>query len=749
MKFLDINTGYSFDGLWSNNQNNGYTFWFPTEQSVNIIYSMPICIITETSDPLYLRIEENDVFKFSEFENENSNYDIDGYLFDKELKEWDKLPLCAKPVIEKISDDCFIHIVNVLCNSRHEGEFICKIFIDGYGFIKVGADFYGEFEPLKINLSNYGVEIPDSIQKAIYDSNVHEDYVDNILLNRKYKELLSNYWNIVANKGSYKSLENSLDWFEWGNILEVREIWQRDEAGNAMFDDRKIVSILKNHIEDYFENTFKTTYISLYCSKYGELDEYDLEGNPKLYDIALKWSLNDIKLKIALLAQFFGTYFLPIHLSILHATVEDKIFTNTIKSLVGTHISRNDSFGDFTYIESNIQDGDSFKLDNVKVSATPNTSMYHPDRFGVDIYPNEEIINEDILGIFASQYYVGPGVVIPIELTINNQDNKDFVKQIIVDYDKNHLVFYKKIPVKRESVNLSFNFLAKDAKEYNICMTFLMASGKTLTKNIIFNVNDVDNISINVYKVQAKDDKNGFTYSDFANMENAKYFFSIQEETINNNDARYYLQFLPYMHPENPLYLKYNGIKLNRTVILQVCNIDKYDLVNIRYWFRNYLEFQRYHENNEGELKYLIFVSKYFYEPFPEHMINHPEYRVIRNDLVFYPQFHNLVKMCGNNEEDFTVSQYEAVCCAPELHISNDISKPFKYGKQIVSSEWTFINDSNNDIVVNPSSSRQPFVVKDNGLIKPGYYSISFKYSLANGIIGECKSNSAFRIKTI
>ena len=58
--------------------------------------------------------------------------------------------------------------------------------IKGYGKIKIGADFYGEYEQVYINLSNFGVEIPDYVQKAIYDSNVHEDYKDNILFDNKF-----------------------------------------------------------------------------------------------------------------------------------------------------------------------------------------------------------------------------------------------------------------------------------------------------------------------------------------------------------------------------------------------------------------------------------------------------------------------------------------------------------------------------------------------------------------------------------
>ena len=70
IKFLDLNTGYSFDGLWKDDQSKGYIFWFPNEQSINIIYSMPICILAKPDESgkmpnnIELRIEDNDVFCF-------------------------------------------------------------------------------------------------------------------------------------------------------------------------------------------------------------------------------------------------------------------------------------------------------------------------------------------------------------------------------------------------------------------------------------------------------------------------------------------------------------------------------------------------------------------------------------------------------------------------------------------------------------------------------------------------------------
>jgi hypothetical protein len=41
IRFVDLETGNTFDG------STPYIFWMPGEQSTNIIYSLPICFITD------------------------------------------------------------------------------------------------------------------------------------------------------------------------------------------------------------------------------------------------------------------------------------------------------------------------------------------------------------------------------------------------------------------------------------------------------------------------------------------------------------------------------------------------------------------------------------------------------------------------------------------------------------------------------------------------------------------------------
>ena len=750
-----------------NTQTKGYTFWFPNEQSINITYTMPICVLTKTAAPLVLSMEENEVFSF--IKHNQTDVDIDGYMFHEPVYSFE---LTTEP--ESIGK-YYAHVFNVSCHGQEIGEYICKINIGDEGFIRVGADLYGEYEPVYINLSNFGVEIPESVQKAIYDANVHEDLKDNILINRKFKELLSNYWDVLANKGSYASLKNSLEWFEWDDNLNIKEIWKHYEAGRTIFDDREIMSIFENKIKDTFTNFIKTSYVSIYCSLQNELDTFDSEYNPELEEAVLKWSQNDIQLKIALLAKFFGIYFMPIHMSILHATIEDKVFTNTIKMIHANEFKRDDCFGDFEYVECNIKDNAIYKISNVRAQVTPDTvfGIKYPDTrfFGVDTFPKDAVLDEENIKTFSTQYYAGPGTIIPIKLTIPNQKLSDFVKETRISYTSDSgteeiLIVNDIFKVKKGAININFNFLAKTAQKYTLRFTFIFASCKTITRTVEFTVEDSDNVTINMYRIHAKDDNNGFTKDDFMDQTIHKYLFRRQ----NDKSQDYHTQYLPYLHPTHELYNSYNGIKLNRVIIVDlrndniICNKKfhneyEHDAHNVYFlraiMFDDYLEYARYDESDPEniKLKYLIYISKRFFVEPPKELYNNKygyNYQVTRDDLGFFPQFHYLEPLKNSMDaDDFTIYPFEAFCCAVEINDGNKV-KDFKYGHLIDDSEWSFYNQTESESIELLSSVQAPFIAnRANKTLTPGYYDISFKYSLTNGITNEYILNSAFRIKSI
>lgn len=256
----------------------------------------------------------------------------------------------------------------IMCRSDIEGEFIETFYINNIPY-KVGAEFYGEDESLKINLANQGTEIPSIVGKAIYGTDLYEENVDWVLLNRKFKELLVSHLDIMDNKGSYKSLYNALKWFEYDNLVELREVWRYNTPDGAKYYDRPIQTIVNEEVSDRMFNSAKTTYFALRHLKQdivghkdvpvqlrpnkakalgaviegginkdpGKLEiatenipaymettyDYDPDSNVKLEGLACKWTEDEMKLKMVLLGNFFETYFMPVHADLIRSVVED------------------------------------------------------------------------------------------------------------------------------------------------------------------------------------------------------------------------------------------------------------------------------------------------------------------------------------------------------------------------------------------------------------------------------------------
>ena len=458
IEFVDLKDGRIFNG------NSPYVFWFENGQSVNLNYIRKICFISNKSK-VRVRID-SDVFALLCLDQDIPIF-IDPEFGKGEVineKNYIDLSLLKTNVYTSVGysyNNFYVHMIYIMCNSQSAGEihdyFTITENIDGlqneYKF-EIAADFYIDNELLKNQLENFDISIPESIQKAIYDVDVHEESNDNITLNRKYKELLMNYWDIVANKGSYNSLQNSLAWFEWGDLVRIEEVWARHYENMKDYFLTDLNCKLDEEFIKQFLNNSKTTYIGLYMAlshliytkdgqleyeidngrvlgkdapfyypsqleqmkdenestennssltpyseggvmptdTYGlpignyvyvryvptgeyweegkpkyimeEVKDYDADGhlilvtqenigeltdvgftysiapryiyqeiNPRLELFHTKWQMLDLCLKMTLLGNFYSTYFMPIHMDLLHSTLEYWVFTNTIKVL--------------------------------------------------------------------------------------------------------------------------------------------------------------------------------------------------------------------------------------------------------------------------------------------------------------------------------------------------------------------------------------------------------------------------------
>lgn len=296
---------------------------------------------------------------------------------DTDVDEWTNIDLCTTNSIKaesQLINGHHLYHVNIICHSDLEGEFIGWFGIglnskkdpddDTLEYFRVGAEFWPEDEILKINLANQGTEIPDAVTKAIYDGDIFEDGTDWVLLNSKFKELLINHLDIMDNKGSYKSLENALKWFEYKELAELRECWRYyTPAGPKYFDDYINKTIDEETALRQF-NSAKTTYIALRSLKRlpqykecttgafdGYIDtvyDYDPDENKSIDKNALtcKWTEDELRLKMTLLGNFYERYFMPIHLNLIRSVVED-VHVDFFEASYGSASSKTDELYDF------------------------------------------------------------------------------------------------------------------------------------------------------------------------------------------------------------------------------------------------------------------------------------------------------------------------------------------------------------------------------------------------------------------
>ena len=238
--------------------------------------------------------------------------------------------------------------------SELDGEYIIDLSLNGELY-KVGCEFHGENEALSINLANKGFEVPNTISKALYNTDLYEEKPDWLVLNRKYRELLMNYMDVLANKGSYKSLINSLKWFDYDKLVELREVWKYETPDGTKMFDAPIQSMLTKEIKRNLFNCAKTTYFALRhplklvgtvtgptpelvdtIYDWDELQFTDLNQH-SIKNLACRWSEEEMRMKMVLLGNFFETYFLPIHSNLLRSVVEDiHIDTSLIQGFCGS-----------------------------------------------------------------------------------------------------------------------------------------------------------------------------------------------------------------------------------------------------------------------------------------------------------------------------------------------------------------------------------------------------------------------------
>lgn len=624
VEFVDIKTGKIFKG------ESPYIFWFDGGQSVNLNYIRKICVISTYK---FIRVKlESDVFSLLRMDqNVPQLYDPEKpggkgeYINERLYLDIDYLKTNNFVSSGEYYNGFFIHMIYIMGQSQEAGEIHDNFYIidkDGEFEFEVAADFYADNEILKTNLGNFNVNIPESIQKAIFDVNVHEESNDNIILNRKYKELLMNYWDIIANKGSYNSLQNSLAWFEWGDLVRIEEFWKRHHEGMEEYFQTDL-----NHELDYefiteFLNNSKTTYIGLYMAlekvqvNDGKLryqgfqanPEYPMdlddqtnyiyeESNPWLDPVLTKWGLLDLCLKMTLLGNFYSTYFTPVHIETLHSTLEHWVFAYTMKVL---HTSAAES----ETVLNNIRPFD--MVWDKRVKMRDHVCRNYSDTLFLgngDVFGYESVLRDEPSNIFRKsgelfRYHMGGTYgVVHFKVMIDNpilagDENDKIIRQVLHWMDESgncgDVVSYVSVScmyIQRDGFRKTqYVFLPEfelgfmNPGHYTLGFEFDTLYGNVWTRQIELDIEDDTRNHIDFYKVIKRDDVGVIEF----NNETPVWLKSFQinpgydsvsstRNVTNLSDGKQVMIYTPYK--EHSIYLNQflgHDVDVNHTVICDI-----------------------------------------------------------------------------------------------------------------------------------------------------------------------------------
>lgn len=441
-----------------------YVFWLDSDVtshklSIGNYYILPIRFITK-SDNISVTIKESSHFSLlssskvqKKIEQNKSLFDeieIDESMFSDELTIED-LCIVDGISIEGRNDKVSIGTFYVVGLSNEEGTWMTDVLIqdnDIWCPITVGGEFYMESSELIVNGQNMGINIPKDILSSMYDIDLLSDVTDETYLMLKLKEMMLNYMSIKGECGNYESAKNSLKWFGYDGLIEIRQLLQADNQFVNQYVHDKFELTTDN--EWTWKNFRRSSSYAIWMNINHYLDEEEKyqyeeeivgEGKPKtedlftklVYDVFdeedikfwrpyYKWSLQDMYIKMSMVSYYWKKYFLPIAFTLSSASMKQHCWMNDTKYVTKPSVSVSET-------PTWIGDSDTF----VKFSGNDVFYLYNQEAFFDTNY--NEFTNSEYIGKETEEeilYINDVCARIPIFFGCNSNHYEDFFDVTIV-----------------------------------------------------------------------------------------------------------------------------------------------------------------------------------------------------------------------------------------------------------------------------------------------------------------------------
>ena len=206
-------------------------------------------------------------------------------------------------LIPKQLNNEYVLPIHILYRSDKQTNILDTILIDNMS-ISLAAEFVSKDERLSVLLNNFGWTVDDSWYKAFLSTDNSEN-IDNIKVNEKMRELLLDFFTLTQLKGTYKSLQEGIEFFEFSGRIEVLEYWY-DKTND------KYILVSRNDSKNVNQDQYtKTKYISLHYSinVQDQTEPVDDNGIPNMIEEFI-WN-HEMFTKLCNLKQILQKYFLP------------------------------------------------------------------------------------------------------------------------------------------------------------------------------------------------------------------------------------------------------------------------------------------------------------------------------------------------------------------------------------------------------------------------------------------------------
>jgi hypothetical protein len=181
--------------------------------------------------------------------------------------------------------------VNILFQSTDGGVFDDTMDVigrlDGVDVIIASISLYAEAveldERMVTMLNNFGESITPELYKIFRDTDIVDAYEDNIILNKRMKELLLEFSNIFPETSSYKGLRNILSFFGYDD-MRVKEYWLNTSTNKWFIRELPNITDLNKKIDIPRKPMKKLPYFGLFYSINKFTGTYDDDGIPEMSD---------------------------------------------------------------------------------------------------------------------------------------------------------------------------------------------------------------------------------------------------------------------------------------------------------------------------------------------------------------------------------------------------------------------------------------------------------------------------------